>query len=407
MKSKISLILGLSCSLLMCQNSFAAGYGTGTTSTSGLATSYAGSATGMHDASDMFFNPAVLADSQKGEFILSVSYLDIQSDPDSVSASGGVTGAGVSDAGQNATIPSLYLAAPISDDTTFGFAVTTPFGLATKHGDSWTGRYISTEASIETYNFNPSISHKLSDKLSVGAGIQAQYIKAALTKMVSAGGDRFGKVQGNDWGYGYNLGISYQHSDNLKFGAGYRSKIDHKIEGTSRVLALGLHSNVDAKTATPESLTVGTSYKLTDKTDIAYDMTWTRWSRVQSIIINAHHNAALNDRVDYNMHDSFMHSIGGNHKVNNNFTLRSGVAYEKGAVTDANRHPSIPNGDKIWASLGFNYKLGNGLSLDAAYVHQFFRTATATVDAAGSVNSLSAKYKNKVDIYSLALRQEF
>lgn len=416
MKFKFSTFLGLSCSLLMCQNAFAAGYGTGTTSTSGLATSYAGSVTGIHDASDMFFNPAILADSQKGEFILSLSYLNVDVDPDGATAqfSGGsaFSGTEVSDAGQDVAIPALYLSAPISDDTTFGFSVTTPFGLSTKYDKGWAGRFHSLESSIETYNFNPSISHKLSDKFSVGVGVQAQYYKATLTKMaynpLATPNETFAKLHGSDWGYGYNLGATYKHSDALKFGVGYRSKIDYKLTGTSRANGFGLYSDVNAKTTTPESLTLGTAYKLSNKTEVAYDMTWTRWSRNQSIIVNAPQNSNLNSVLNYNFRDAVMHSIGGNHQLNDNLTLRAGVAYEKGAITDANRHPSIPNGNKIWTSFGFNYKINNGFSVDAAYVHQFFEGArTRITDSSVVSSSLDVKYKTRVDVFSLALKQEF
>ena len=54
-------------------SSFAAGYSTELTSTSGLGNSYAGSVTGIHDVSDMFFNPAILTDVENSQFIFSAS----------------------------------------------------------------------------------------------------------------------------------------------------------------------------------------------------------------------------------------------------------------------------------------------------------------------------------------------
>ena len=393
--------------------SIAAGYSTGLYSTSGMGNSYAGSVTGVHDISDMFFNPSILSNIKNNEFIISASHLDLDFDVDGASGSfaGGsnATGKEIQDAGIDDQVPALYLATPINDKTTFGLSITSPFGLSTKYDKGWVGRYRAIESSIATFNINPSLSYKINDKLSVGAGLQAQYYKAALTKAVYTGGaDAIGKVHGSDWGYGYNLGANYKINDQLKFGIGYRSKIDYKITGTSRVADLSLYSDINAKTTTPESLTAGTSFKLNEAVELAYDVTWTRWSRLKSLIINATQNSSLNDRADFNWHDSFLHSVGANFSVNNQWLVRTGVAYEKDAVTNANRELRAPNSDKVWTSIGFNYKIGKNLSVDGTYLHQFIRTGTVNLtDSSSTVNSVSGKYKSKVDVFSIALKKQF
>ena len=60
--------------------SFAAGYSTNLTSTSGLGNIYAGSVTGINDVSDMFFNPAITSELKHKEFIASISYVDMNID---------------------------------------------------------------------------------------------------------------------------------------------------------------------------------------------------------------------------------------------------------------------------------------------------------------------------------------
>lgn len=393
--------------------SIAAGYSTGLYSTSGMSNSYAGSVTGIHDASDMFFNPAILSDIKKNEFIISISHIKLDFDVDgangSFSSGGNVTGKEIQDAGMDSQVPALYLAAPINDKTTFGLSITSPFGLSTKYDKGWVGRYRAIETSITTFNINPSLSYKINDQLSVGAGVQAQYYQAALTKAVYTGGaDAFGKVHGSDWGYGYNLGLNYKVNEQFKLGLGYRSKIDYKLTGTSQVSDLGLYSDIISKTTTPESLTAGTAIKLNKTVELAYDVTWTRWSRLKNLIVNATQNSNLNDRANFNWHDSFLHSIGANFSVNNKWLVRTGVAYEKDAVTNANRELRAPNGDKVWTSVGFNYKIGENLSIDGTYLHQFVRTGTVNLtDSSSTVNSVSAKYKSKVDVFSIALKKQF
>lgn len=387
-------------------DAMAAGYSTELTSTSGLANSYAGSVTGIHDVSDMFFNPAILSDVENGEFVLSASYLDLKINTNGGSKSDGTSQtANVHDAGVNGVVPALYVAKRINEDAVFGLAITSPFGLATRYTDNWQGSDRAIASSITTININPSVSYKVNKDLSLGAGFQAQYYRAQLTS--STASTYYTKVQGSDWGYGFNLGAKYQATENLKFGIGYRSKIDHNIVGTVQAHGFG-YSDMQAKTSTPESLTIGTAYKLNPATELAYDLTWTRWSRLKSLQVHAYQNSNLSATSSFNWHDSFLHSVGANFTLNDKWLLRTGLAYEKEAMTDANRNPAVPASDKVWTSIGFNYKFSKTLSVDATYLHQFYRNAVTNLKGNGSTTQdINVHYKTKVDVFSLALKKEF
>jgi long-chain fatty acid transport protein len=405
--------------LISNSNSLAAGYSTELYSTSGLGNSYAGSAAGSHDASDMFFNPAVISEIKKKELIASLNYLDLRIDPDNGNGKflNGYPASGkeTKNAGSKSFVPAFYFATPINDKFAFGLSITSPFGLSTKYNKDWIGRYRAVESSVSTVNFNPSLSYKIDEKLSFGFGLQAQYYQATLTKSVvnsknpyDSSYDLTGKAKGSDWGYGYNLGATYKMNDKLKFGLGYRSKIDHKLTGTTQVPTYA-YSDFDAKTTTPESLTAGIAFKLNQKVELLYDTTWTRWSRLKSLTINAKNNALnIENTTNFNYRDSFLNSVGANFSLNEKWLFRTGVAYEKEAITDANREPRIPSGDKIWTSIGFSYKIKNDLTFDAAYLHHFYRSARSNLtNSSDGNNSLSIKYKTKVDVLSVAIKKEF
>ena len=113
-------------------------------------------------------------------------------------------------------------------------------------------------------NFNPSIAYKVNNRLSIGAGINLQYINAKLTQavdqgslcaptqlqlqaigvpgadpancagLVPQGSDGFAKVEGNTWGGGYNFGILYEPSDATRVGISYRSKVQQQLTGNAR-----------------------------------------------------------------------------------------------------------------------------------------------------------------------------
>ncbi len=388
-------------------NAIAAGYSTAMTSTSGLANSYAGSVTGVHDVSDMFFNPAVLTDVENGQFIASLSYLNSNINAKNGSdGNGGSQKGNVHDAGVNAFVPALYAAKRVNDDTVLGLAITSPFGLATRYNDGWQGSDRALASSITTVNINPTVAYKVNDKISLGGGLQAQYYEAKIT--YNAASNYYTKVHGSGWGYGFNLGAKYQATKDLKFGIGYRSKVGHNLSGGAYSQGL-VYSDAGSKTATPESLTLGTAYQVNSDVELAYDMTWTRWSRLRSFDVTLYQNQAYNSSSAYNWHDSFLHSLGANFKTSDKFLLRTGLAYEKEAMTDAYRNATVPLSNKVWASVGFNYKINPTLSIDAAYVHQFYRTAKSNLnpDLATGTSGLSTKYQTRVDVFSLAVKKEF
>lgn len=385
--SVIAIIFG------MISKANSAGYSSNLYSASGLSTSYAGSATGMHDSSDMFFNAATLSDLENSQFILSASYLDLGIKVNNYS---GGSGSGVKDAGEEALVPSIYFATPINEQLTFGFAVTTPFGLGTKYDPESRVAQSAVDSSVITHNFNPSISYKFNDKLALAIGAQAQYYKATLSKIY---GGELAKSHGSDWGYGYNLGLTFKPTNEIKLGLGYRSKIDHKVEGTTNINAADIRQSMSLATTTPESIDAGISYKISDKTTIAYDLIWTRWSRVNEFRVR---NALTgDDTTTMNWKDSFMHAIGVDHKYTEKLTLRAGTAFEKEGITRTNIEPRIPVGDRYWISAGFNYKLKNGFSVDASYLHQFYQDMNITA------NSATGTYKTTVDVYSIALKKDF
>ena len=408
-----SLMYSLALIVSVSSNANAGGYSTSLYSTSGLGNAYSGSATGSHDVSDIFFNPAVTAGKDKKEIIASFSYLRLAIDPDNISSNfvaGKRNGTESRNVGTQKLIPALYFSSPINDKMAFNLAISSPFGLETKYNKNWSGRFRALNSSISTLNVNPSLAYKITNDLSFGAGVMAQYYTANLTKEVfsSATTTGLGTVDGSDWGYGYNLGLKYDISKDLKVGLGYRSKIDYKLKGNVDVND-NLASKFKAKTTTPESMSLGVAFDVNSDLQIVADSLWTRWSRLKKLDVVAQ-NPLLSGSTQFNWNDSFLHSVGANYALNKNNLLRTGLAYEKEAMNDRNREPIVPSSDKYWITAGLNHKLGNGFEVDLAYVHQIYKTAKiniANYGDKGLQGSVTGKCKTSVDVISLALKKQF
>jgi long-chain fatty acid transport protein len=92
--------------------------------------------------------------------------------------------------------------------------------------------------------------------------------------------------------------------------------------------------------------------------------------------------------------------------------LRLGTAYDTTPVQDQFRTPRLPDEDRTWAALGFQYKVGKNGALDVGYAHLFVKNATSNLpnqDSAGAppTGNLVGTYKDSVNILSLQFRQSF
>jgi len=407
-------VLSIALSSSIYSNAFAAGYSTYIYSTSGLGNSYAGSTTGSHDVSDSFFNPSITAGAKKNEAILSMSYLNLKIDPDNMTGSnafGSTNGRDPSNIGSENLIPAFYISSPISDKLALNFALTSPFGLKTSYLADWTGKYRALNSSIKTLNFNPSFAYKITDDLSVGAGLVAQRYEVKLSTLSKdlTFTDQIGEVSGSDMGYGFNLGATYKINQDTKIGVGYRSKIVHNIKGSTELQNVA-SSRFKSKTSTPESLSIGLSHNFSKDFQLVADSIWTRWSKLEKLSLNAYDNPLFSSSSNFNWNDSILYSIGANYSLNNKNILRAGLAYEKEAINNRNREPRVPASNKYWLSAGLNHKFDNDLELDLAYVHQFYKTGRIDIKSMGSNNiegTLSGQYHTSVDVISLAIKKQF
>lgn len=416
-KSKFNFLIYLIAALLLqISNSFAGGYSTSLYSASGLGNAYAGSATGSHDISDLFFNPSISAGKKNNELIASFSYLRLAIDPDNIRASnisGPKTGTEVRNAGTQKLIPAIYFSSPINEKLALNIAVTSPFGLETKYNNNWAGRYRANKSSISTLNFNPSIAYKINSDLSIGAGLIAQYFDSNLTKEAiinQQGNTAQAKVEMANWGYGYNFGLKYDVAKDFRVGFGYRSKIKHKGKVKVSFDETLLSNFLPAKTFTPESYTAGIAYDLNSKLQLVADTTLTRWSRLKSLDIVNYQNSILSSSTKFNWNNSYLYSVGANFQHNPRNLYRAGLAYESEAINSRNREARVPGSSKYWLTFGLNHKFDSGFELDLSYVHQIYRNAKINIIDNNQLNlegDLSGKYKTSVDAVSFAIKKNF
>ncbi len=459
----------------------ASGYKINEQSASGVGNAYAGRAAVVEDASIVFYNPAGMVHLKRPEITAGFSYL---------SGDGKFEGEGTDAAGKyiapnmdeysnggdflgTAFIPFLYYVNPINESVALGFGIFTPFGTNTDYDADFVGGGFADQTQLKSIEFQPSVSLKLNDQWSVGAGIDIVYMKGLLSKQVDTvpynpqaaaiyqglvdqvmqdnpgiteaqasagvsqstglsadtplfdsqyeGFENHYEVEGNDWGTGFNFGVMWKPTDSTTVGLTYRSEMQFNLEGQSKfknafsayragipmttddagnptapaVLdGLNQFGNIreqDSKVplTTPESATLSIAHQATSDLLLQAGTTWTGWSSFEYFDVIATENQADATAIDisdisaanglgngYIGHivekwdDVWAVALGASYKLNDQFMLRAGYAYDESPVSNEYRTARVPSSDRQWVTAGFQYNVTSNWTVDmgAAYL---------------------------------------
>jgi long-chain fatty acid transport protein len=420
--SRILITVSVFLSLFISTQSYGAGFAIIEHGVKGLGNAFAGSSASAEDATTIFFNPAGMSLLEGKQLIVGTHIIL----PSANFKNQGSTGIGAGgqgdggDAGVTAFVPNLYWTFPINEKMRFGLGINAPFGLETSYDDTWIGRYQAIDSELRTININPSLSFKLNDKASIGVGINIQYAEAVLSNALDLDttqtADVIAKVEGESWALGFNVGFLYQFSEKTRLGVAYRSKIEHTLDGDgtftpTNPLAAGtlagfraggalLDTGVEADVTMPESLSVSVFHQMSPKWAIMGDITWTKWSRFDKLVVEFDVGAQGPSTTPENWDDSLRIAFGANYKLNDKWLLRFGAALDETPIPSAaDRTPRIPGNDRKWLTFGASYKGPGKVSFDMGFAHLFVSdTKIRNADSAG--HTLIGEYSADVNILS-------
>ncbi len=454
-------------SIMLSSSVSAAGFAIIENSASGMGNAFAGAAAVAEDTSTIWFNPSgmtYLSEHNGGKAELSNSlhiiavnndFTDKGSAPPSSLGAATINGKKDSKHTGYGIVPNLYYMHPINDRLNFGLAVNGPFGSKTEYDEDWVGRYQATTTDMKTVNFNPSLSWKVNDKLSIGGGVSAQYIEVSLGSSVDSAGacrkvgvgvatatnssalidycnttypkaaqkenDTQAVIKGDGIGYGFNVGLLYQPTDVTRIGVAYRSQISHDLDGKAKfdvdagllpvIAQTGINNftnrAIKASIDLPESFSVSLAHKFSSRLELLGDVTWTGWSSFNELLVTEKATGKEVTRVPEKWKDVTRVSIGANYKYNDKLTLRTGLALDEEPIPSARYlTPRIPGADRTWVSVGAGYKINKKMSVDVGYSH-LFMDETAIDNPGDNGYSVKGLYNNDVDIVSAQINYTF
>ena len=384
----------------------AAGFQLTEQSAGALGRAYAGVGVDGTDLSGVYFNPATMVlhpgTQMQAGFVGIGLNLEYAGDN------------GTKENGREASqaIPHGFITHQINESTWVGLAMTVPFGMGTEYDSNWEHADHGISATILTFDFNPNVAWKATEKLSFGAGVSLQYAQADLKKR-----NNFGVVNGqiisaeseidaDSWAWGFNLGMMWSPTENFRVGVSYRSKIKHDAEGDftlknakwgnasitggnlidmagsldngslaqQKLMLLGMALNTQsfdgyATVTAPAWAMANVAWDVNELLSLYGTFRWTDWSSFDELDITTN-VTGVGGQVVNKWKDTYMGSVGADLRLTNWWTLRGGIAYETSPIDKPEyRTAIIPDARRWWFAVGSSFKFDDNLVMDLAFAH--------------------------------------
>lgn len=400
----------------------AAGFQLTEQSSLGLGRAYAGAGIVGDDLSAVHYNPAGMTLLEGTRFQAGTTWIALNADyngKDGSSENGRLKGQ---------MIPAGYVTHQVNDKIWLGFAMTVPFGMGTEYDKNWAENQRGTDAKIYTFDMNPNIAWKVSEFLSVGAGVSVQYAKAKLgmgLEQEAFGQYAYvghGKIEGDSWDWGFNLGVMISPTDKLRFGLAYRSSIEHDAEGDftfsngqgDLAAVNGYVFNMTTSIETPDTVMLTSTWETTDKLRLSGLIRWANWSdfdelKIKNTVpgrVDSMTQGAFREKTVINeWQDTWLFSVGADYRINDAFTVRGGLAYETSPVDDqSTRMAVIPDTDRVWFSLGASWYPTQDLQFD---VGATYLMGVGDKDLYNRVDGEKVGEFDSLDAYLLGVQMQY
>ena len=222
-------------------------------------------------------------------------------------------------------------------------------------------------------------------------------------------------VKGDDTAVGFNAGILYEFTPHTRMGLTYRSKVEYTLEGNTELkegfglTQLGGKYDASLDLTTPESIDVSVTHELNDQWTLYAGAMLTRWSRFEAIVIENEGlpSGPLNPIVeDQEWHDTWSYALGAAYKLNREWTLRTGLAFDQSPTNNVDRSPRIPSGDRTAVSFGVGWNPTDDITVDLAYSY-LWEEDTKVRRNSQTRDTYYADYENSAHGFGASLSYRF
>jgi len=306
-------------------------------------------------------------------------YADIQFDP---SASTTTTGA---DGDASGLIPSgsLFYARPVDDRWAWGIGIYGNFGSKLDYESDWVGRYYVDDVTLQALVVQPTVSWRINDQWSVGAGLMGVYAileeKIRVRNLSPGEGDGLLKLDDEQLEWAANFGVLYEPSSQTRIGLQYVMETELGFEDQPEFRGIGplldevLERN-GLKGATlgldmnyPNALMLSGFHQVDDRWAILGNVGWQQWSEFGKVSVTLSSEDQTTLAADRNYDDTWHVAAGAEYRVSDPWRISFGMAYDSSMVKDRHRTPDLPVGEQWRFGVGAEYAKSDRFTISGTY----------------------------------------
>lgn len=418
-------IIALAClSMLPLSYAAAEGYQVNAQSTKQAGMGHVGAAMKL-GAESMHFNPAGLVFMDKN--------VDLSAGITGVFANGKFTqNDGYEAKTDNKASTPLYAYAgfKIYDFLAAGISINTPYGSSINWGRDWRGAHLVQDISLKAFNIQPTVSWKIMDNLSIGAGLMMEFGNIELNRALIAPGEinkmaglllesnpglgamipdeikalmaKYDEVSAASVGlkgdagirFGFNVGVMYDINEKITVGVSYRSKVTARVKEGDVALSYANKADLDklmgmvgqfvpgaglppldqstfsAELPLPDNWNVGVSYRPTNRWEVSGEVQFVGWGAYKSLDVKFYPDSELgkyNITAPKKYKNSRIYRLGGQFAATDRLDVRLGAYYDESPVEDDYLNPETPSMNKLGLTAGLSFRPLKSLSVDFAF----------------------------------------
>ncbi|NWK56389.1 transporter [Verrucomicrobiaceae bacterium N1E253] len=273
---------------------------------------------------------------------------------------------------------SFFATHQLNQEWTIGFSMAGFFGLGLDYDSGWEGRYYLDEITLQSIGFQPTVSYKVNDQFSVGAGITLIYTVFEQKMSVNNPGPASdGRLDLDDevTSLQANVGFLYEPNDHTRFGLQYLSESNIDLKTRPDVKGNGLVSDalrridkLDLGMTMPQSVIFSAYHQINDCWAVMGNVGWQEWSKFGKVDIDASAaNTSRSITANRRYKDTWNVSLGAQYQVNDQWRINTGIAYDSEMVDEKNVTFDLPTAESWRYGIGATYTCSENLEFSAGY----------------------------------------
>jgi len=374
----------------------------------------AGQAAIAADASTVYFNPAGMTYLDRAELLMGGQGMLLETKFRSNSCNN-FLGCDGGDAGNLFPGGGLYISKRVHDNVWLGLSMNAPAAIGLDYEKEWKGRYLVQNNFFLVLDIDPAIAIKLTDWLSIGAGIDINYgyLYQELALFNLTLGD--GKIEEafTDWAVGGNIGVMIKPYKNTRIGITYRSESDLKLSGDIDISGQGVLWTLQGLQSTfgktsiklPHAINVSGYREFAKKFAVLCDVGWENWSSMDKTVIDTSSGKTIT--LQRRWKDTWRAGLGFTYRPGKCWLVRTGISYDSTPIRGKCGLPDLPVDDQSRYAVGFDYDLEKNSKLSVSYIFINFGDAKIDRTIEGTTKRFAGDYNQKVHLVSISFSHRF